>query len=75
MAVNHIDAKGGKMGGICPNLRGYFCVLSRGIPKLPSGYSAEEHIFFISQKGAISISKRGYIKWEFLKNPKVAALN
>ena len=69
----------GAKWGYLSNLRGYFggyfCVCPGGIPKLSSGYFAEEHIFFISQKGAISISKRGYMKWEFLKNPKLAALN
>ena len=70
-----LTRSGAKWGVFVLILEGIFVFCPGGIPKLPSGYFAEEHIFFISQKGAISISKRGYITGEFLKHPKVAALN
>ena len=70
-----LTRSGAKWGVFVLILECIFVFCPGGIPKLPSGYFAEEHIFFISQKGAISISKRGYITGEFLKHPKVAALN
>ena len=76
VAFNHIDTKWGKMGGICPNFRGYFCVLSRGYPKIAQWLLCRgAHFLHISKRGYLNILKKGYIKWEFLKNPKVAALN